>query len=283
MTASGSGTGSFTGMTSSTGCAIFGGLTPGDYNVAVSQSGYVDKDGNSSPPANQQLTTVIAQSSTNKAFQYDQAASISANFTTTINGVSQPWDGDNFSVVNKQMTLPSIRTFGASGTYASSVTANNLFPFTNGYTAYAGACTADDPNAVNGSVTDQTATPPPGGPATPNPVLAMPAINVEVFGGTSSSPGPTLSPGSVHLIVTDTGCTPNVKHPTPPTGTWLSASNTVIAIPQPYGTFTVCADNGGGSNGYMNTYTAITNSNPAGNSVPYPIYLKSGTKGTVCT
>ncbi len=79
-----------------------------------------------------------------------------------------------------------------------------------------------------------------------------------VHGGTgTSSPGSLLS--GAHVVITDTGCTPNVKR------TFSTDSSGRLTNPSlPYGTYTVCADALISSTRRYMSLAGIANSNMAG-------------------
>ncbi len=223
MTVAGSGPSTLSATTGSNGCAIFAGLTGGNYNISVAQGGYVDKDGNSFPPPNQQTATVIEGSSVTKVFQFDRAGSIGTTFTYGQGGT--PTNGDVITIANSNMTYPGLRTFGTAGGYASSVTAVNVFPFQSGYTVYAGSCQADEPSANGG--TDPLPVVVPQGGAAPSVTIPLPTLNVTVAGTI------LLPAAGATLVITDTGC--NVKR------TLVVNPNGQLGVALPYGTYTVCA------------------------------------------
>ena len=202
MTVTGSGAGTLSGTTGPDGCVIFGGLNPGSYNVSVSQSGYVDKDGNTTPPVNQQAVTVIPGSSATKTFYFDQAGAMQVYFSSKQYGGATNTNvtGDTLVVFNNNMTYPGYRYFGAAGTPDTPpLVAPNIFPFPSTYTVYAGSCAADAPSAFGGHRPDDA----PSTPARPSrsaapvrarrqPPINLPALNLVVHSGTGTS-----SPGSV--------------------------------------------------------------------------------------
>jgi hypothetical protein len=278
MTVTGTGVAPVSSTTGTDGCSIFGGLNAGAENVSVSQTGYVDKDGNASPPASQQATTIVAAATARKSFQYDRAGQITATFDTKYGGVVHPSSADQLTTFNNNMTLPSFRWTGTLSTYLATQTATGMFPFTSAYTVYAGSCPGDAPSQ-NGQASDPSAVVPAGGNA---PLLLhLPAIVLTVYSGTPASPGSPVS--KPHVILTDQRCggspptqggTPAVEH-VPTTTT----TGTLADYGQPYGTYTVCADNGSKYQQQKN----VANTDPV-NGVVVKLYLGggSGTPGK-CT
>lgn len=280
MNVSATGPTSLSSSTGANGCAIFAGLLGGTYNVSVSQPGYIDKDGNSTPPLNQQAQTVIETSSAVKVFQFDLGGSINTTFTTIPYGGSQPvaTSGDEVTLFNTNMTYPGFRWAGTVGSYQSTVIGSSMFPFASAYTVYAGSCSADEPRTYHGR--DATTVVPPGGPA--NVQLQVPPLYLTVYSGTASSPGPVLM--NAHVIVTDQGCGGN---PPTPGGsplierTFMTNSAGQLTNPGlPYGNYTVCADTNAGSHSVFATQTNVANTSLTGTTVA--LYLGSGRSG-VCT
>jgi hypothetical protein len=266
--------------TAANGCAIFAGLLGGTYNVTVSQPGYIDKDGNPSPPANQQAQTVIEASSAVKVFQFDLGGSITTSFTTIPYGGSQPvtTSGDQFAMFNNNMTYPGFRWAGVVGSYQLSVTGTSMFPFSSAYTVYPGACSANDPRSFHAHST--TAVVPPGGGA--NVQFQLPPMYLTVYSGTPQAPGSPMV--NAHVVVTDQGCggsppsaggMPLIKRAFSTNGSGQLANPGL-----PYGTYTVCADTNAGAQSVYAQQTNMTNSSVTGTVVN--LYLGSATSG-VCT
>jgi hypothetical protein len=239
---SGSGAGSFSGTTGSTGCVIIGNLPEGDYTLSVSglASGLIDHDGN--PPDNIP-TSVIGQSTNTVVLQFAEPGSIPVSFTTrNSSGNLVASQADSVIVFNTGMSTP--KTFGTPGTPATTITANNLFPFSSPDAVYAGTCQGDNPNPnddepppVPQAVADVIV--PAGGsaPAT----IQLPALFITVRSGTSSfNPGSLVSGATVR--VADRNCPDD-----PTTGfqrTFTTNSQGTLANPGlPYSDYDVCVGN----------------------------------------
>jgi Tfp pilus assembly protein PilV len=276
MAVTATGASSLSGTTTLAGCAIFGAVPAGAYNVSVSQAGYVDKDGNTSPPASQQATTVVNGATDRMPFQFDQAGQINASFDTKYTGISSPVASTEDTVVlfHPNMTYPSFRWAGTANTYASTITATNMFPFTSAYTVYAGSCSADAPSA-NGQSSDPSVLVPAGGIA--NITLHLPALLLKVYTGKSTSPGSLAS--TPHVVLYDQGCggSPPTAGGTPAISNVMQTNTTggLTDPGVPYGIYTVCADNGSKSISALN----VAIKDPV-NGTPLTLYLGSGTNGT---
>jgi uncharacterized protein YdeI (BOF family) len=271
MSVTGSGTGPLTATTGSDGCAIVGGLAGGSYNVSVAQAGFVDKDGNTTPPTSQQAVTVIVGSTATKTFYFDHAGSLSTTFDTKPYGAATPVpvNGDTLTVFNNNMTFPGYRYFGTAGTYSATLNATNLFPFPSAYTVFAGSCAADAPSAF-GQGPDPSVVVPQGGSAS-GLALHLPPLNLSVLSGISSlSPGSPLL--SANVVITDTGCTPNVRRVMT-----TNSSGQLVNPGLPFGTYTVCADANILGVRLHVSVPGVVNSNLSG--TPVNLYLGGGSLG----
>ena len=76
--------------------------------------------------------------------QYANPGSIPVTFTTRVGGSLVASKADSIMVFNTGMSTP--KTFGTPGTQATTITANDLFPFSSPDAVYAGTCEGDNPN-----------------------------------------------------------------------------------------------------------------------------------------
>lgn len=234
---SGSGAGSFSGTTGPTGCILFTDLPEGNYTLTPSTAaGVVDSDGNPPSPID---TSVVGQSTNTLVLRYDTPGSIRVTFRTRINGSVQNTTQDTLTVFNTGMTQE--KAFGTVGTRAGDLTATPLFPFTSPYAVYAGSCAANNPNP------DDLASPPaaaaiadvsvvPG--QTANATIQLPALNLTVMSGSSSSnPGSPVNGATVKI--TDTECEVSGN---PVERTYNTNSAGKLDTPGlPYGVYDICA------------------------------------------
>jgi prepilin-type N-terminal cleavage/methylation domain-containing protein len=230
-----SGPDSASATTSAGGCALFGNLAAGTYNVAVAPTVGTDVDAKTgqivtagSPDLASPSPTVVAGSTAASPtqFQLDGGGTIVLSFTDAFPSGVSPSPAPTATapavvVFNTGMNSPSYRlcsaadsacpAVGSPDTSFSSaawnapggqITATPLFPAT--YSTYAGVCTSDEPahfGAIDGSAAVTA-----GGSA--STALTLPAMVVRLYSGTSSTvPGSEMTvPAGAHLIVTDTGC-----------------------------------------------------------------------------
>jgi hypothetical protein len=242
VTGPGSSTTTQTLTTDSNGCTVFGGLAPGTYSVAESDSGYATPNG-----VTTQSALVVAGNTQTITFQLGQLGGALATFQTFINGLTPTainWD--SFSISNSNVT-PSPQSFGTGGgALTTTVSSSPSTVFPTSYNAYAGTCAADDPEgstATTGTTGTTGSTP----AAYTDPVLTVPAgatgsatVTVptmllelsETYGSTNTTVNSTTLP---YAVTTYDSCTPPVERDlaTAPT---LIAANTSYPVPAPYGT-----------------------------------------------
>lgn len=270
-------TAAVTALTGAKGCVIFAGLPEGKYQVTTFQAGYVDKNGNSEPLEAERAVTVVPGTTEKKSFEFDQPGGLTVSFAPT--GIAEAkWD--TFVAQNTSIPTPSFKTFGTPGTYVASVeSGKTLFPFgetsppaetaSGQYAVYAGTCEADEPT--------QNGQPPSANTPTnvlPNATVAvtvpLPAINLQVFSGTSGSPGVTVT--SFSITLKDEGCG-NVR-----AFSFASATNGEVHKGMPFGKFQLCVASTakvGITNKYKKAKNiAILNQTATGTSL-LPIYLGS--------
>ena len=127
----------------SAGCAFFGFLPAQTYTVSLNTNGYVDRQGTATPS---QSVGVNVGQITSVPFDYDQAASVGL----TIAGVNGGTPANTMAVsLGNTGYIPSkVKAFSGTG---SARTLSNLFPYADGYTAWAGDCSDADPEGTNAS------------------------------------------------------------------------------------------------------------------------------------
>lgn len=131
-----SGTGSYSDTTNSEGCAIFGYIPAGDYDVDV--PGRVSWGGDNSLTSQ---ATVVAAKTSLKQLEVDLPASLRAHLMKP-DGSAAAWNA--LQVVNAK--LPGgTRDFTAASA-VTPIDATGLFPFLDGYGVYAGTCAKNNPS-----------------------------------------------------------------------------------------------------------------------------------------
>ncbi|WAB84824.1 prepilin-type N-terminal cleavage/methylation domain-containing protein [Microcella daejeonensis] len=125
--------------TDAQGCTYILKVTPGNYNVSVSRSGYVDVAQNATSTITVGVTAGAAAS---VGFQYDRAATFTARYAPSVTGPAP--------IIPNNMVTTFLSSYGAhqsTATNANMTRAIALHPFAAGYEAVAGAYAA--PNEAN--------------------------------------------------------------------------------------------------------------------------------------
>jgi hypothetical protein len=157
---------------------------------------------------------------------------------------------------NSSLPPSGTKVVTASPATATSLTAQNLYPFTDGYTMYAGSCSANNPSPNAGPF---VATPAPGGSATTT--IRQAALNVTVTIN-GAQPGATITNGQVNLYNPTAGCPDYIDIPMLPTGRLADSGF-------PGGTYDICFDGKQGNSFYkivkpgivLNNFTSGTTLN----------------------
>ncbi len=211
------------------GCAFFAFVPPDvTYTVALGAAGYVDRQGQASPS---QLIGVTSGATSSVAFDYDQAASLTLTLTSPGGGTIP---NDVSTVVGNTALVPTgTKEFTGSGPIR---TVPNLFPYAEGYSAWAGSCADADPegndgNGVaywDGATRDTELQTQPGGNASGN--VNLPTVEVQ-YGVNAASAG------SVDVIAVhdaDNGCPTGLQYTV---GTFTGPGTALVALP--YGVWTL--------------------------------------------
>lgn len=233
--------------TNSLGCAVFGDLTAGTYDVSLDKTGYVDKEGETNPT---NKVTVTAGNMSTVEFAYDVAASITLNVKTKkVAGVDEP--ANSVVAANGQLG-GGLRTWVAPSTTSyTSVTdtlsdgtkvysdksflLTKLFPFVDGYAFYSGGCSSNDPSKYVSNYFTLY-----GGKLTLAPGQNGGAIEVyePLSTITVKNSGGTMQSGyKVYAYPNNTGCDATRIF----LGTTASSSPQLTYTGLPYGDYKLCA------------------------------------------
>jgi hypothetical protein len=200
-----------TELTNEAGCAVFGLLDPGSYQVKLNTGGWVDKAGSQTPI---QAATVTQGNVSTLEFAYDKASSLSVQVKTRLfdgSAWTEPADPSTAVVAANTGVPPSgFRLFKPSSP-ATTIALGSLFPFPDGYTVYSGTCPGADPaNFVPDYYSSHqgVVTLAPGVPGGTISVLE-PAINLRVTRGGNEATAPTFEePQSrAYIYLKTPGCT----------------------------------------------------------------------------
>jgi Tfp pilus assembly protein PilV len=221
--------------TSSDGCAILA-LLPGEYQINVNKSGYVDPNWYPNTHEDVSVTRsayLPAETTAKEGYYLAPAGKLAVSFT---NGVAST-QGDTFVAHNSGMT--TFKPLGTVESYSATVESPLTvypFPATSPYTIYAGACEADRPKALNGSNPEVEVVV--AATTTKAVTVTEPPVNIKVMSGTGpgvATEGSVVTSGKGYT--TDAGCGSKREFSSTPLG----------ALPHPalpYGNYTMCVSNG---------------------------------------
>lgn len=229
----GAGAGTFSGVTGSNGCAVFGDLPAGNYTLTLTGASLVDKNGEAPKP---QSTSVVEESTNTLALQYDFGGTVAVSFQTRVGGVLVPSSAD--SVVAFNSGMQKAKAFGTPGTPKAEVSATPLFPFTSAYSVYAGTCKEDNPGeaAPESAIGEPIVSP----KATTAVTIELPALHLAAWSGTEAAPGTPVEGAQVK--VTDTKCAVEA----PDVRTFTTNAKGELPDPGlPFSTYSVCVAGGG--------------------------------------
>jgi hypothetical protein len=216
--------------TDSSGCAVFGGITAGNYQLTFSQAGFVDVGGDN---AVDRTVSVTASTTTTETIEYAQAGVIDVSFDTKVGGNPvEASQAQTLTVSHSNMPAPGRKTFDPAGGAQSTISATSLFPFTSGYNVYAGSCPNNDPSVYDSNYFTTN----PGSvvvaPGSTNAVtVRTPGIRIRTRRGGSNTP-------NMYTLVklTSSGCSETFP---------AQNSDASFGLPAPgfpFGTYQVCVD-----------------------------------------
>ena len=215
-------------VTDTNGCASFLYYPAGNYTVSFGMAGYVTTAGVSNVS---QAVTVPDGAVASADFDYDRAASLTANVTTYPYGsaaaVADP--STSLTLAHSSLPAPGARFFASPGA-TTIATGTVMFPFSSDYLVYSGRCTGANPGGFTPPAPVTAITLDPGSSA--SVTVVEPSINATVL--VSGIPVPNAT-----VKYYDKTCGGNVSVPNA-----TDAAGRVINPGMPYGTYDVCADNG---------------------------------------
>ena len=238
-----------TDTTNELGCAVFGHIAAGAYEVTVTKPNWVDVAGN---PTFVKAATVTPGTKQTVPVQYAEAATVAVSFDTQVGSSTNP--ATSAAVTAANTGIPTGRrvfrpTSGESGT----IVAAGLFPFRDGYTFYSGGCAGADPDPGFVQV---------AGGGSHTVTVREPALNVRVTRGSTLLTATPYRDAYVVITSEQTGCTEKF--------TVNGGLTTSGALPEPgfpYGTYTICVDDRNtvsSSNRRFARATGVLSADPAG-------------------
>lgn len=192
-------------QTTAEGCVFFAyvpGLPTGQvYQISLNEPNYVDFQGNPNPTATSGVTVGITSGSV--AFTYERASTLLLDLHTSPIGAPAP--SGSFPLTLANTTLSGQKKV-VPGT-GDPRTITNLYPFSVGYTAWAGDCSDANPDFYDasgfGANPDGPFIAPPGSTATG--LVHMPTLHADVYRGSGLTPVANATILAVHRV--SSGCT----------------------------------------------------------------------------
>jgi type II secretory pathway pseudopilin PulG len=217
--------------TTAEGCTFFAYLAPGDYDVTLNTTGYVDRQGGQ--PAVQTVAVQEGQIS-NLNFDYDRAATLQVGLVTPSGTASAIPAGIALTVANSNLTLGTLSFLESSTGSGPTRLVQPLFPYASGYQVWAGNCADADPGTYPGGSRPAPLATNPG--ATTSGSVALDAVDVTVR--RLSTTGTRVANAIVSGIhAAGPGCTSGLT--LTPTARTDSLGRLRLALP--YGTWTIRA------------------------------------------
>ncbi len=136
--------GTFSDTTAVDGCAVFALSTPGTYTASMNEPGYVDFYGDQTPDKS---VVVTAGTLSQVTINYDKAATLAVTYITE-GGYSLPASWPALTLANTGLQPTGTRVVTTS---SATTTVNSLWPFTDGYSLWAGSCAQSDPATAGGT------------------------------------------------------------------------------------------------------------------------------------
>jgi hypothetical protein len=269
-----------TKATNDAGCAVFGAVTAGAYQVKVSQLGWVDPDGDQEVI---KTATVSAGTLTTVDFVYDVAATLHVDVASAYGGppaVAQTDDSYGIVAAHTGISL-GYRLFPeAAPTLATRHTLNRLFPFGDGddvpddaYKIYSGRCTDQDPTMFQADYFDvYTTAAPELDPGEVRTITILePPVNI------NATFSRTIYGSRVYAYPRGGTCTDPLRY-----DMGVVTGGRAARPGLPFGTYDVCVqfqrDDG---RWYRHTVTGVVNDNVnGGNATPYNFPVVTGSGGS---
>ena len=263
------------------GCAVSSHIPTGAYTATLDSLGWVNeqREQEYDMSANVQL-----EKTTNIGMTYAQAASVRATIKTGTAPGTVASKAHAVTVSNAKSG--DIASLAAPTNPDGTVVVGPLFPYPDGYTAYAGRCTLNDPTdpgyqpanaayvATNPGFTDVT-------PGLMSDVDAFqPSVNLKV----QDSGGAVVS-GARVVFTQDTGTAPAVCGSTSNSARFVrttGADGFLTDRGMPFGKYTVCVDKVIGTSRYRREPIAVNNTSPAG-VTPSTVSLPSTSTTVACS
>ena len=257
-----------TKTTNDAGCAVFGAVTAGSYEVKVNQNGWVDPSGDQEV---KKAATVSAGTLSTVDFVYDLAATLTVNVQSLYGSPAVPNTDNTYGVIAAQTgILTGFRQWTAA-TPTTPITLNRLFPFEDPYKIFPGRCMGQDPTGFQENYFDVYTAAAPA--LTPGQVAAISILEPPVNLNATFTQTSTAS--NVYAYPRGGGCADPVRYDM---GAVTGGQATRRGLP--FGTYDICVQFTRQSNGtiYRRTITGIVNNNVnGGNATRHTVAVNTTT------
>jgi hypothetical protein len=252
---------SITKTTNDAGCAVFGAVTAGAYEVKVNQTGWVDPEGDQEVI---KTATVSAGTLTTVDFVYDIAATLTVN-VQWLTGTTLTPDNSYGVIAAHTGILTGFRSWTTGTNPASPITLNRLFPFRHPYKIFSGRCMEQDPTGFQESFFDvYTAAAPTLTPGQTSAITILePPVNLNATFTQSSVAS------NVYAYPRGGVCGDPVRYDLGPVVTGGEATRRAL----PYGTYDICVQFTRSSGSiWRRTITGVVNNTvDGGNTTRHPV------------
>jgi len=235
---------SATAFTSANGCTVLA-LSPGEYEINVKQTGFVDQNWIPETKTDSFYTKSVyltAETTTKEKYLFAKAAQLKPLTFEELNpesGKSEAAKALNAVIESGEMSPPTrlIQKEGNATYLATMQTEKTIYPFTTGYTIYAGSCLANKPPLEKEWLSKKFVP-----EKEISGVLLLPSLIVDVWQGAKGEPKkPVTTAPEIFLSDTDENCESTYHQPE----TVIPTKEKVGALKypgQPWGTYTVCVN-----------------------------------------
>jgi Tfp pilus assembly protein PilV len=221
-----------TDATNVLGCAVFGHIAAGPYDVQLSQPGWVGVSGKQTVTQATQVTPGTKQT---VPLRYAQAASVTVNFDTEVRGNKKTATSPSLSAANN--ALPTGVLVFKPGAPTASITAKDLFPFPDGYTFFSGGCTSQSPDKLLPNYfSSYPGFVKVGAGGSASVTVREPAFNLRITRGPNANSAKPFKNAYVVVTSTDPGCSEKYIFQD------VDSNGTLPEPGLPFGNYTVCAD-----------------------------------------
>ena len=237
--------GTSTDTTAADGCAVFSIATAGQYTASISVPGAVDYYGNATP--SQSVQAAAGTLVKGKAFTYDQAATLNVKLTTDAR-YQIPTSLPQLTLGNTNLQPTGTKTVASTG---ATTALSGLFPFSDGYTVWAGGCQQSDPAAAGGTRTATVVAP----GATQSVSVRLAPVTVTAVKGVNPLAGATV----VAVPSSTTGCGPTDN----PLTLGVTDASGTLRTSLPAGAWTLKLSGMSPNGSWPSTPTLLPNSAPS--------------------